>query len=472
MAPHLTERGAAPTPSPTLTFLGAAGTVTGSRFLVEHDRHRLLVDAGLYQGLRDLRRRNWDPFPLPPSSLRTVVVTHAHLDHTGYLPCLVRDGFSGDIVCTPDTAALTRIVLRDSAHLQEEDARYANEAGWSKHHPALPLYTSADVERTLEHLRPLGYTTPLLIDSDIEVELQPAGHILGSAVAVVTVGTQRVVFSGDLGRSNHPLLRPPGPPPAASALVIESTYGDRSHPVADPDLLASAIRRTIDRGGVVLIPAFAVDRTELVLLELLRLRDVGAVPDVPVYVDSPMALDGLDVYRRAVRQHAPELRPERSTELDRLDQLGVHRVRDAAVSEQLNRPRSPCIVISASGMATGGRVVHHLGHQLPDARNCVILTGYQADGTRGRQLLEGARHLKMHGRYVPVRAEVVDVPDFSVHADGDELLAWVASAVEPPKTVYVVHGEPAASAALARRLEDELGLCAVVPRTGERVRLD
>lgn len=458
--------------APMLTFLGAAGTVTGSRFLVEHGEHRILVDAGLYQGLRELRRRNWDDFPVPPGSLDTVVLTHAHLDHTGYLPCLVRDGFAGNVVCTPQTAALTRIVLRDSAHLQEEDARYANAAGWSSHNPALPLYTAADAERAFGQMHPLRFNERLPLYEAAELVLRPAGHILGSAFAVLTLGDQRVVFSGDLGRPHHPLLQPPQPPPAASALVVESTYGDRRHPAPDPGLLADAVTRTIRRGGVVLVPAFAVDRTELVLLELLRLRDGGSIPHVPIYVDSPMALDALEVYRAALEEGSVDLLPDRASALSRLGQLDVHQVRDVGGSERLNRPHSPCIVISASGMATGGRVVHHLAHQLPDSRNCVVLTGYQAQDTRGRQLLEGATHLKMHGRYVQVRAEVVDVPDFSVHADADELLAWVASAEEPPRTVYIVHGEAAGSAALARRIEHDLGLCAVVPRLGERVRLD
>lgn len=460
-----------PAPRPVLRFLGAAGTVTGSRFLVEHRDDRLLVDAGLYQGLRELRRRNWEAFPVRPETLSSVALTHAHLDHTGYLPRLVRDGFSGEIVCTPETAALAAIVLRDSAHLQEEDARYANEAGWSVHHPALPLYTSGDVERTLTHVHPIPFSTRRAVASSTDLTLLPAGHILGSAIAVVDVGDLRVVFSGDLGRPHHPLLPPPAPPPAASALVVESTYGDRRHAPADPDLLADAIRRTVARGGVVLMPAFAVDRTEVVLLELLRLRDIGRIPHLPIYVDSPMALAALDVYREALRRTPGALRPEAAA-LGELERLDIRRVREAVASEKLNRPRSPCIIISASGMATGGRVVHHLAHQLPDPRNCVVLTGYQAQGTRGRQLLEGARNLKMHGRYVPVRAEIVDVTAFTVHADADELLAWVASAEEPPRTVYVVHGESAASAALARRIEDELGLPAVVPRLGEQVRLD
>ncbi|GAB7006657.1 MBL fold metallo-hydrolase [Nocardioides sp. AN3] len=459
-------------PAPILTFYGAAGSVTGSRFLVEHGGQRVLVDAGLYQGVRALRARNWDPFPVAPKTIDAAVLTHAHLDHTGYLPVLVRDGFVGPALCTPDTAALAAIVLRDSAHLQEEDARYANDGGWSRHSPALPLYTAADAEAAIRSLSPIPFREPHDLGEGTHVTLMPAGHILGSAVAVLEVGGERVVFSGDLGRAGHPLLAPPAPPPAAATLVLESTYGDRRHPEPDPHRLADAIRRTVERGGSVLIPAFAVDRTELVLLELLRLEQDGAIPRVPVFVDSPMALATLAIYRRALHESSPQLRDGRASPLDELDHLDVRLVKDAAGSELLNRPRTPCIVISASGMATGGRVVHHLEHQLPDRRNCVVLTGYQAPGTRGRDLVEGTRHLKMHGRYVPVHAEIVDIPDFSVHADADELVAWVGSAPSPPRTVYVVHGEPASSEALAHRLEDELGVCAVVPRLFERVRLD
>ena len=459
------------TTSASLTFLGATGTVTGSRFLLEGGGSSLLVDAGLYQGLRELRRRNWEPFPVPAREIDAVALTHAHLDHTGYLPRLVRDGFSGPVHCTPETAALTAIVLRDSAHLQEEDARQANEGGWTRHAPALPLYDTTDVERTLPLLVPQPFGGRQSLGA-VDLVMQPAGHILGSAVLAVDAGGHRVVFSGDLGRRGHPLLRPPAPPLAADTVVVESTYGDRRHPEPAPDLLGRAVRRTVERGGSVLIPAFAVDRTELVLLELLRLTDEGLIPRLPIYVDSPMALAALDVYQRAAHAGSPQFRPDRVSALDDLERLDLHRVRDAAGSEQLNRPSQPCIIVSASGMATGGRVVHHLSHQLPDSRNCVVLTGFQAEGTRGRLLLDGARSLKMHGRYVPVRAEVVDVPDFSVHADAGELVAWLASASSLPRTVYVVHGEAAASAALARRIEQELGVCAVVPRLGERVRLD
>ncbi len=409
-----------------LTFLGAAGTVTGSKFLVDTETSNLMVDAGLYQGLAGLRRRNWAPFPVAAAGLDAIVVTHAHLDHCGHLPRLVREGFSGRIVCSPETAELVAIVLRDSAHLQEEDARQANEGGYSKHHPALPLYDAEDVERTLRLLDPVEFGASVALTPDARAVLTPAGHILGSATVLLDTG-RRTFFSGDLGRDRHPILRAPLPPPAVDTIVVESTYGDRRHPPADPDLLADAVRRTVGRGGTVLIPAFAVDRTELVLLELHRLMHEGLVPRVPVYLDSPMALAALSVYRRALDSGSVQLRPDLAEVRTALDALQVRGVADAAGSMRLNRPDSSCIIVSASGMATGGRVVHHLAYQLPDPRNCVVLTGFQAAGTRGRQLQEGARQLKMYGRYVPVRAEVVDIPQFSVHADADDILTWLAA---------------------------------------------
>jgi metallo-beta-lactamase family protein len=455
---------------PTLTFLGATGTVTGSRFLVEGAEGRILVDAGLFQGVAELRHRNWVPPDLDPSTLDAVVVTHAHLDHSGYLPKLVKDGFTGPIVCHPQTAELVAIVLRDSAHLQEDDARYANAEGFSKHRPALPLYDRDDAERTLPLLSPANYLERRVLARGIAVTLHPAGHILGSSTASIEVDGTRVLFSGDLGRPHHPLLLPPADPSDSDVIVVESTYGAREHPEPDDDLLAGAVRRTAKRGGTVLIPAFAVDRTELVLLELERLRKGGRIPDLPVYVDSPMALAALDVYRHATRAGGGHVRPDLHR-ADLFDLPMVHMVREANESMTLNKPSYPCIVISASGMATGGRVVHHLRHQLPDQRNTVVLTGYQAEGTRGQQLQNGARQVKMHGRYVPVRAEIVQIPDFSVHADASELVAWLGRAPRAPHTVYVVHGEPTSSAALANRITQELHWCAIVPRYGERVRL-
>jgi metallo-beta-lactamase family protein len=458
--------------SPTLTFLGAAGTVTGSRFLVDSAEARTLVDAGLYQGLPELRRRNWSRLPVDAASIDDVVLTHAHLDHTGYLPRLVVDGFRGRVTCTRETAELTGIVLRDSAHLQEEDAAYANKLGFSKHHPALPLYDKGDVERTLPLLEPVALHEPVHLTGGVVATLRPAGHILGSATVTLEADGHRVLFSGDLGRRHHPLLAPPADPPATETIVVESTYGDRSHPAPDPAVLAGAVRRTVERGGNVLIPAFAVDRTELVLLELGRLMRTGDIPRLRVYVDSPMALSALAVYRRAIAGCSEQIRPDMLRDGNAFDPGDLRAVHTAEESKRLNRPAFPCIVISASGMAAGGRVVHHLAHQLPDPRNCVVLTGFQAEGTRGRHLLEGAREVKIHGRYVPVRAEVVSVPDFSVHSDGDETIAWLRSAPEPPQTVYVVHGEEHAAAHLAGRIRAELGWCAAVPSYGERVLLD
>jgi metallo-beta-lactamase family protein len=448
-----------------LTFLGATGTVTGSRFLVDDGETRMLVDAGLYQGLAELRRRNWEPLGPDPAALDAVVLTHAHLDHTGYLPRLVREGFRGGVLCTRETAELAEIVLRDSAHLQEEDAAYANAAGFTKHHPARPLYDTSDVERVLPLFERVAYGEAVSLAPDVSLTLHRAGHILGSATVLVEAAGSRLLFSGDLGRPHHPLLDPPEDPPAADAVVVESTYGARVHPADDDSVLADAVCRTVERGGSVLIPAFAVDRTELVLLALQRLRDKGRIPDVPVFVDSPMALAALEVYRSAAYRTGSGMRVGSRW----FDGSRVVAVRDASRSEQLNRPSRPCIIISASGMATGGRVVHHLRYQLPDPRNTVVLTGYQAEGTRGRLLAEGVTQVKMHGRYVPVRAEVVTDPTMSVHADSDELLGWLSRIPEPPQAVYVVHGEQRSSAALAERVGSELGWCAVVPRLGEKV---
>jgi len=453
----------------TLTFLGGAGTVTGSRFLVTHGGRRLLVDCGLYQGERELRRRNWAPFPLPPGTIDDVVLTHCHLDHSGYLPALVRDGFTGPIWMTEGTAALTEIVLRDSAYLNERDAEQAREGGWSKHDPPLPLYGIADAERAITQFRTVVFDTPMFLHDDVEATLSRAGHVLGSASVLLEIGSTSVLFSGDLGRVEHPVLRPRADPPAARTVVVESTYGDRSHPTpASPHaVFADAIRRTVERGGSVLVPAFAVDRTELVLHALSDMVRDGEIPNLPVYVDSPMALEALKVYRRDSQR--AELRQDVDPELVHLPLLRTARTQEESIA--LNHPAMPCVIISASGMASGGRVVHHLRHMLPDRRNTVVLTGYQAAGTRGRALQDGARELKMHGRYIPVEAEVVTDDEFSVHADADEVVGWLRRMPEPPETVYLVHGEPTGSQALAERVRTELGWTVAVPHLGERVRL-
>lgn len=458
----------------TLDFLGAVGTVTGSRFLISADSARLLVDCGLFQGLRELRARNWTPFPVDPSTVSAVAVSHAHLDHSGYVPAFTRDGFSGRIWLTPGTAALAPIVLHDSAHLLVEDTEHARRHGYSKHAKPQPLYVDSDVDAAVSVFATAAYDTRVDVADGIAVTLRPAGHILGSAsvlVSVQTTGTS-VLFSGDLGRPSHPLLRPPAPAAAADVVVVESTYGDRSHRPDDGHrMLAAAITRTVRRGGSVVIPAFAVDRTEVILLALRDLRARGELPDVPIYVDSPMAMSALHVYRDALRDRAPELRADVLAAGDPFALPDLHELRTVEESKTLNEPRWPSIVISASGMASGGRVLHHLAGLLPRVENTVVLAGYQAVGTRGRELLDGARTVKIHGRYVPVRAEIVDVPAFSVHADADEILGWLATAPHPPEVCYVVHGEPQSAATLARRIRDHLGWPAVVPRLGERVRL-
>ena len=462
--------------APSLQFVGGVGSVTGSKFLITTARARVLVDCGLYQGLRELRARNWHVAVADPPSIDAVVLTHAHVDHCGYLPRLVAEGFHGPVYATATTSALARIVLPDCGHLYEEEAEYANRKGFSRHDPVLPLYTEDDAWRAVELLRPIAFREERMIADGVSVRLSRAGHILGSATVRMQLGGDgpAVGFSGDLGRPTHPLLVAPDPPPSVDTLLVESTYGNRRHDDAGaPDRLADVVTTTIERGGSVLIPAFAVDRTEVLLHHLAQLARGGRLPaGVPIFVDSPMALSALRVYREALRRGDPDIRPIPAGRADPFEVPGLHEVPDVEGSKALNDPRTPSIIISASGMASGGRVVHHLAHLLPDSRNTVILVGYQAEGTRGRLLMDGAGELKMLGRYVRVRATVVDIPAFSVHADASELLAWVGSAPREPGNVFVVHGEPAAADSLASSIAATVQCPAVVPRLGERVRLD
>lgn len=456
----------------TLTFLGAAGTVTGSKFLVRAGSSQVLVDAGLFQGTADERRLNWEPASFDPASLTAVVLTHAHLDHCGYLPILAREGFTGPVICTEDTASLAAIVLRDAAHLQEREAQWARESGTSKHAHPRPLFDTRDAERALALFAPVPVHRSVSVGSELRVELFRAGHILGSTFAAVTCGSSRVVFSGDLGRPDHPLLNPPESPGTADYFVVESTYGDRRHEDRDRSELAAALTTTIERGGTALLPSFAVDRTPMVLYEIHRLVRAGLVPNVPVYVDSPMALRALKVYQARLSDDVGgDFRAELHETERPFDPGKLHLVPSPEESARLNDPKGPCILISASGMATGGRVLHHLKHQLPRQRNTVIITGYQAYGTRGRALADGATSVKIHGRYIPVRAQVVNLRNLSSHADSDQMIEWLRQS-PPPRTVFVVHGEPAASRALADRMEQELGWTAVVPRLSEKVRID
>ena len=460
---------------PVLSFLGATGTVTGSRFLIDAPRARVLVDAGMFQGQRELRERNWNPFPVDPATIDAAVLTHAHIDHVGYLPVLVRDGFGGVAHATSGTVDLAGIVLPDSGHLQEEEANYRNRKGFSKHQPALPLYTEADAISALDSLRSEAFDREVEVAPGVHVTFRRAGHILGSATLRVRLedADDRVVaFSGDLGRPAHPLLVPPDPLGDVDVVVMESTYGDREHDDTGAlDRFAEVIRKTAGRGGTVLIPAFAVDRTEVVLFHLAQLVASGQIPRLPIYVDSPMALSALAVYRKAIAAADPEIEPSVVAAHDVFDAGNVTEIRAVEDSIALADVHVPSIIVSASGMASGGRVVHHLERLLPDHRNSVLLVGFQAPGTRGRLLADGIDRVKILGRYLHVRAEVVDLGAFSVHAGRDELVAWLHTASAEPDVTYLVHGEPDASLGLADRIARS-GWDAVIPRLGERVRLD
>lgn len=460
---------------PILQFLGAARTVTGSRFLVDASDQRVLVDCGMFQGLKEDRRRNWERFPVDPDTIDAVVLTHAHLDHCGYLPALVRDGFDGPIVCTKYTEQLASIVLRDSAHLHEEEANYANRIGYSKHHPAMPLYTVDDAERAISRFHVVDMDFAVEVADGIEAVLRPAGHILGAATVELRLNGLRrtLLFTGDLGRPTHPLLVAPADPPDADVVVTESTYGDRHHDDERDTLevLAQAITRTAARGGMTIMPAFAVDRTEVMLMALSRLMEEGRIPHLPIYADSPMALSVLGVYRKALAEGDPGVRSDVGADpFSALDTL--HEARSPEESKALNDLKVPSVIISASGMATGGRVLHHLNRCLPDPRNTVVLPGFQAPGTRGHSLAQGARTVKMLGRYVPVHAEILQLNAFSVHADQVELIDWLGRIPTPPDTCYMVHGDLEACEALADKVGSELEWPTAVPRSQEKVRLD
>lgn len=434
-----------------LHFLGATDTVTGSRFVLDTGRSRVMVDCGLFQGYKPLRLRNWELLPFDVASLDALVLTHAHLDHSGYLPRLVKEGFRGRVYCTGGTAQLCSILLQDSAHLAEEDADYANRKHYSRHQPALPLYTVADVPRALRRLEIVPFHERCGITGDVTLSFARAGHIIGSAMATLSAAGQRIVFSGDLGRPRDLLMQPPEAMPDADVLVVESTYGNRRHADTDPrDALAQVIARTAERGGTVVVPAFAVGRTQSLLYCLHALRKQGRLPPMPVYLNSPLAVNATRIFAL----HPEELRIDRATcaEVCALPIL----VQSTTESIALNADRRPKIIIAGSGMATGGRVVHHIERFGPDPNNTILLCGFQAAGTRGAALAQGSRSLRMHGKEVPMRAEVVEIEGLSAHADGEELLGWLRGARQAPRRTFIVHGEPAASDALRQRIEREL----------------
>ena len=451
---------------PTIKFLGAVGTVTGSRFIVQGSHSKVMVDCGLYQGLKELRLKNWEPFPEDPKSIDAIVISHAHLDHCGYLPKLVREGYTGPIYCTPFTAKLAAIVLRDSAKLQTEDAKYAKKKGYSKHKDPTGLYNLEEAEKAISLFQTIPFHSAFEVAPNTSVTFHRSGHILGSSFVDLLVDGKRVVFTGDIGRGNHQVLTNPDLIPAGeiSALVTESTYGNRTHPTSD-DSLANAINRTIKRHGSILIPAFAVDRTEVMLMTLKRLIKSGKVPHIPIYVDSPMALAALNYYREAISSKSPEIRPELfNLAEDPFDPGTLNEATTVEASKALNEITTPSIIISASGMATGGRVVHHLENMLPNPNNSVLLVGYQAAGTRGQYLLSGAKSIKMFGKFVDVNAEIVQIEEFSVHADSEELLKWFQSANSQPDCVYTVHGESDSAETFANLIHSKLHWKAQIPK--------
>jgi metallo-beta-lactamase family protein len=450
----------------SITFLGATDTVTGSRFLITGSKSRVLIDCGLFQGLKKDRLKNWEPFAADPRSIDAVLLSHAHLDHCGYLPVLIKDGFAGPIFATQYTKELAGVILNDSARLQTEDARYAAKKGYSKHNPPKALYGPDEVAQTLPRFKTVEFGKKQQVADGCFVTFYPSGHILGASFIVVQMDDKRLLFTNDLGRSNHPLLVPPQLPPdlEIDAVITESTYGDRVHEDSG-DLFAEQLNTAIKRGGRILIPAFAVDRTEVILMKLRQLIDDKKIPQTPIYVDSPMALKALDYYRQAINESSDEIRKEVVDKWQGLDPFNpglLNQMRTTEESISLNKLLTNAIIISASGMGTGGRVVHHLEQILPDRLSTVILVGFQALGTRGRSLLDGQTQIKMFGQFIPVNATICHIESFSVHADSNELITWLRE-IKKPKQAFVVHGDPASAQTFATRLFDQLGWQAVTP---------
>lgn len=450
-----------PTSEVNLQFWGAANTVTGSRYLVRTPRRQVLVDCGLFQGYKLLRERNWRPFPVDPSSLDAVLLTHAHLDHSGYLPALVAHGFKGEIHCSEATAALCEVLWLDAAHLQEEEAKFRNRHGSTKHHPALPLFDTRQARAALKRLRPVELNQPLRLD-DIAVRFHLNGHILGSCFLDVEADGRHILFTGDMGRPQDVLMRPPEPPCYADYLVVESTYGDRLHPDTDAAArIAEIINETVREGGTVLVPAFAVGRAQALMRLLTELRRQQRIPAIPVYLDSPMAINVTDIFCRYDEWHG--LSPRECQEMNQQVQF----TRSVEESQALNDRPGPKVIIAGSGMATGGRILHHLKYWLGKHTTTVMFTGFQAGGTRGDRLLRGEPRIKIHGEYYRVNARIENLDMLSAHADHRELLAWLRGMPVAPKHSFVTHGEPAAADAMRLHLQEELGWTACVPDNGE-----
>lgn len=443
-----------------VTFLGATRTVTGSKYLLEDEGKKILIDCGLFQGLKDLRNRNWEPFPIAASDIDSIILTHAHIDHSGYIPVLIKKGFRGEIFCTPGTYDLCKILLPDSGHLQEEDAEKANRYGYSKHQPALPLYTEEDAKKSLEYFKPLAFGKEHVLGDFLKFRFTHAGHILGAASITITDGLTTIVFSGDLGRPVDPVMKEPAKIQEADFLILESTYGNRRHPSEDPlDQLANVVTTTVSRGGTVVIPAFAVGRAQTLIYCFYELRKRGRIANVPIYLDSPMAINATRLLQKYNSEH-------RLSEKICADACaGVIYTASVEQSKEIYSKNNgmPAIIISASGMATGGRVLHHLKHYLGDSRNTVLLAGFQAAGTRGAQLLSGEKSIKIHGLDYRVEAQIALLDSLSAHADYHEMLEWLRNFRKPPRATYLVHGEIEASIAFKEKIEKELGWNVYIP---------
>lgn len=444
-----------------LEFLGAAGTVTGSRYVLETNNGKVLIDCGMFQGAKSLRLKNWEPFPVKASEIQAVVLTHAHIDHSGYIPRLVKEGFRGRIYCTPPTASLCEILLLDSAKLMEEEARYANKKGFSKHKPALPLFTTEDAEQALEQFQPVPFGVMTPIPGGLKIQFKHSGHILGAASVRISDDNTSITFSGDVGRLKDPVMLAPESISETDYLVVESTYGDRLHPEVDPlNYLKDIFMSTWERRGSVLIPAFAVGRAQQILYYIAKLQEKGEMPPYPIYLDSPMALDATNLYCDYMKDHRlPEDECVRTCK-------SAKYVRKVEESKALQASSQPKVVISASGMATGGRVLHYLKAMLPDSKNMILFAGFQASGTRGAALVNGVKEVKIHGEYFGVKATVDNLENLSAHADSKEIITWLKSSNITPKKVFITHGEPSGSEALKTKLQDAFKWECIVPEEG------
>lgn len=441
-----------------LQFLGATETVTGSKYLLTHNQHKVLIDCGIYQGVKNFRLRNWAQLPVDPKTIDAVILTHAHIDHSGYLPALIKQGFRGKVYCSKATNALCKVLLPDAGYLQEEDARYANRRKFSKHHPAQPLYTEHDAKASLAYFHPVPYNHAEKITAELSFELSPVGHILGACAVKISNGKQSILFSGDVGRPNDPIMYPPIPIKSADYIVVESTYGDRRHEEVDAEKeLGEIINKTIKRGGTVLMPAFAVGRAQTMLYFLMQLKKKEVIPDIPIFLNSPMAITATEIFCNYHNEH--KIDAETCAMIDN----GTTYVRTPEESIELNNQHFPSVIISASGMASGGRILHHLKTLAPDHRNSIVFLGFQAPGTRGENIVNGAKEIKIHGAYHQIRAEVHSLDCLSAHGDYQEIIDWLSNIKTPPKRTFVTHGERSASDAMRRHIKEQLGWDACVP---------